>query len=567
MIEVKPTLMDRMVAAFSPERGLKRVAARAGMAAAVSLSAKAPTAPGGAILGRGGYVGGHLDRRQTRGWFARLRSANADAIGDQQTLIARSRAAHMNMPLATAAIERKVTFTVGTGLMAIPELDASALGISEDAALALSSQIAADYDCYMASTDPDAERTATGYALQEIILRGVLASGDLLQIRVMPENQTGRISDTAWKLIEADRVVSPVGHIEGEALAAGPYEGRICVAGVVLDDYGAPLAYGVMKKAPAVYGFGARYGRMADDLVFIPAWGTRSPLPTSMLVMAKKRPEQARGVPMLASTLETLKQLSDLTEAELFAAVLQAMIAIVYKSPGATPMPQPDYGEAGSAEADQGLQYPDRPLNEQRFESGTVLEIDSAAGADMKTPGRPNPAFDPFHKALAGHVAAATGIPFGVLMLSFTNSYSASRGELEVLYVAVRAEREWLASMAETPRYQAWLYEQVARGRYRMPGFLTNARLRARWSNVRFRGDGKINLDPAREAKALEVHEAHGWRTGAEITAELTGGDYDANVKRRIGEHERFVAGKLPIPNQRGGGASPASDQEERETE
>jgi hypothetical protein len=49
---------------------------------------------------------------------------------------------------------------------------------------------------------------------------------------------------------------------------------------------------------------------------------------------------------------------------------------------------------------------------------GTVLEIDSEAGAEMKSPGRPNPAFDPFFTAMAKQIAAAIEIPLEVLMLS-----------------------------------------------------------------------------------------------------------------------------------------------------
>lgn len=580
MIEVRPTMMDRMVAAVSPRRGLERMAARASLAAATALTSPrsgAPTEPGGRIIGRGGYKGGHTDRRQTRGWFARMRSANADAVGNQKTLIARARDATMNMPLATAAVERPITFTVGTGLMAIPDLDAERLGITEEEALKLSSRIASDYDNYMASTDADAERTASGYGLQEIILRSVLEAGDVLQIRVMPDQQPGRRFLTAWKLIEADRIVSPANHEEGtrwggeraagrggrrgrRSRAADEPTGNVITAGVEVDEYGAPVAFHVLKRAPDSYGGSVRASRVGGDTVRIPAWGERSSLRSAVHVMAKRRPEQVRGVSMLAPVLETLKQLSDLTEAELFAAVLQGMLAIIYKSPGASPMPEPDYGDEGSAEAARGLDNADRPLANYRLEAGTVLEVDADAGAEMKTPGRPNPAFDPFFVALAKQVAAAIEVPIEVLLLAFEASYSASRGALEVFYLTVRKRREWLASHSETPRYQCWLYEQVARGRYSMPGFLSNEDMRALWSNVRFRGDGKISLDPTREAKALEVHEAHAWSTGADITAELNGGDYDANVRRRIGEHRRFIDGGLPIPNAKGGGAEIAAE-------
>lgn len=562
MMEVRTNIIDRMVAAFSPQRAADRLVARARLQAATALTSKSPTEPGGRIFGRGGYNGGDANRRQTRGWRARLRSANQDVLGDQRTVIARARHAAMNMPLATAAVERPITFTVGTGLMAIPDLDAARLGISEEQALELSSQIAADYDNYMASKDADAERTATGYALQEIILRGVLESGDVLVVRCMPEDQIGRRHETAWKLYEADRIVSPANHTEGERIVAGkPGAGNICAGGVEVDDYGAPIAYHVLKKASETAGGSLRAGRTGDDTVRFAAWGEKSGLPTAFLVMAKRRPEQFRGASILAPVLEALQQVSTLTEAELFAAILQGMLAVTYKSPGAMPLPEPDYEVADpivTGGLDRGLDDASRPLANYRLEAGTVLEIDAEDEVDVKTPGRPNPAFDPFFTAIAKQIAAAIEVPYEVLMLSFTASYSASRGAIEVFYLTVFKRREWLASMSEAIRYRAWLYEQVAKGVYRMAGFLQNGLRRELWSNVRFRGDGKISLDPTREAKALEVHEAHAWQTSAEITAGLTGGDYDANVRRRAGEHKRWVGAGLPIPNAKGGGAEPA---------
>jgi hypothetical protein len=93
MIEIRPNVMDRMVAAFSPERGLKRMAARASLAAATALTAPrggSPTDPG-AIWGRGGYKAGMqppADARLVRpGAVGQCRHARRPA-----TLIARARA-------------------------------------------------------------------------------------------------------------------------------------------------------------------------------------------------------------------------------------------------------------------------------------------------------------------------------------------------------------------------------------------------------------------------------------------------------------------------------------------
>lgn len=547
--------LDRAIGAVAPGAGLRRVAQRAALSAATSMS---PVSTGGRIIGPGGYRGGQSDRRATKGWFAKIRSANGDGLGRQENLIARSTDAWMNLPLATAVIERRVTYAVGTGMMAIPQLDAERLGLTPEAAATLTAKIMRDYDAYMASKDPDAERSATGYEQQEIVLRGQLLAGDMLALRVMPEGQFGRRHLTAWKLVEGGRILSPLAHTDGEPITSAVIGdvGNTLVAGVEQDGYGAAVAYHVLKKAPD----SAAWCRQAGDTTRIPAWGEKTGLPSAILVMQKKRAEQARGVPLLAPVLETLKQISDLTDAELFAAVLTAMLAITYKSPGAGALPEADYGSGDIVSASAMPET--AQASEYRMEAGTVLEIDTDAEVDVKTPGRPNPAFDPFFVALCKQLGAALETPVEVLLLQFEASYTASKAAMDNFYVLVRKVRESLGSHWCTPSYECWLYEQAAKGRYpEIPAaFFSDALLRELWSDVRHRGDGKIALNPLQEAKAFEIYEAHGWRTGQDITAELSGGDYDANVKTRIGEQQRWVAGGLPVPNQQGGGSAPADE-------
>lgn len=561
-MDKRPNLIDRAVSYVSPKAGMQRMAARASMAAASAMAASPVVGNGGPIgrlTGPSGYDAGRSGSKGLRGLFRRPRSANADFIGGQKTLIGASRYATMNMPLATAAVERPIEFTIGTGLMAIPDVDAEEVGLTPEQLAPITKRLRVDYDEYMASMDPDAEQSATGYVTQEIIMRGVLEGGDQLLVRVMPESQRGRRSTTAWKQYEADWIVSPSGHVEGEGLASGPYAGNICIAGVVQDGFGAPIAFSLLKRDPGTFS-----GRTVDDTVFIPAWGDKTGLPTAFLVLKKRRAGQTRGVPFLAPVLDIVQKVSTLTRAEAYAAVMTAMIAVIYKSPGAQALPEPDYQTPGEgAIVDGGMQAVDAP-REYPFEEGSIFEIDSEGDVDVKSPGRPNPAFDPFFLGLARQIGAGTGIPVEVLMLHFLSSYTASRAAFESLYqILVRPRREWLGGQCEAIRYACWVYEQVARGRYRLPGFLSDENKRAAWTRVRFRGDGKLSMDPGREAKALEVHEAHGWSTGAQITAELNGGDYDANVTTRIAEHARFVEGGLPIPNAVGGGAAPSSDGEQ----
>lgn len=551
MEKVRTNWIDRAVAAVSPARGAQRLAERASY---LAISA-AVTEPGGTIERSGGYRAGQSDRRQTRGWFARPRSANSDALGRQRDLVGRSRDAAMNLAPATAAIERNVTFTVGTGLMAIPDLDAGVLGLTPEQKAEWTARMLRDYDEYMASTDPDAERASTGYGQQAVVLRAMFESGDTLGLRCWPDQQIGRVHMTAWKLVEAERVASPANHIEGDRFG-GP-NGPVVVGGVELDPYGAAQAFHVIQKAPR---FGA-LNRMAGDTLRYPAWGKDTQLPSALLVFEKRRPEQARGVPFLAPVLELVKLFSDATDAAALALVLQSMLAVVYKSPGASAMPEPDYG---TGELVQAVSMPETAMGAPTssnilMEAGMTLEIDTDADVKNLRP-EGNPAFEKFFETLLTLVGAATGTPFGVLMARFNNSYTASKGELELFYKEVVRRVDRFAANWCKPHRDCWLYEQVARGIYKLPGFLEDLAVRQAWCSVRWAGDGKISLDPLRERKAFEIDEAHAWRTGQQITAEINGGDFDANIERRQAEHDKFTAAGLPVPNQKGGGAAPVDD-------
>ncbi len=559
-VRARPNLIDRAVGFMNPQAGLERMEARTRLTASATMF-------GGAT---GGYRGAHTDRGKRRGWFARARSANADNLPGADRMRAEQRDAAMNQPIATAAINRKVTFAIGTGLMAIPAINGAALGLTAAEQEAWEQRIATDYDAYMASKDVDAARQATGYSVQSIVERGTITSGDMLALRVMPDDQPGRVTATAWHLVEADRLRNPPTVADG---ARDPRTGNVIAGGVEVDHHWNPVAYWILKQHPGDLQIVSAAAMVPER---IEAWDTKLHLPRVVHVYKKERAEQVRGVGMLATVLEPLKMVSDLSDAELFASVMSAMIAVVYKSPGATPMPEPDYGQEGGATgeaADTGAGAYDIPPEapQYKFESGSVMEIDSEAEVEIKSPGRPNSAFDPFFQAIVRQIGAAIGVPAGVLMLMFNSSYTASKAELEALYMDIRAERAWFGGDWCVPTYVCFIAEKVARGDYDMPGFFSDLAVRAAWTGVDWRGDGKITLNPLQEAKGFEVQEAHGWRTGEEITAELTGGSFRENIRRRGREHRAWQTEGLPVPGQAGAPKAeqpaPADDEKKDEEE
>ena len=183
-----------------------------------------------------------------------------------------------------------------------------------------------------------------------------------------------------------------------------------------------------------------------------------------------------------------------------------------------------------------------------KMEAGTVLEVESDAEVDMKSPGRPNSAFDPFFQAIVRQIGAAFGVPAGVLLAMFNSSYTASKAELELFYITVRRLVAFTVSAWCKPVYECFLAEKVARGDYVMPGFFADLAMRAAWCGADWRGDGKITLNPAQEAAGYKINFDNGWMTGQQITAELTGGSFRENIRTRGAEFRAWKAEGLPVP-------------------
>jgi hypothetical protein len=206
-----------------------------------------------------------------------------------------------NMPLATAAIERPIEFTIGTGLMAIPEIDPEEVGMTPDALAPIIKRMRVDYDEYMASKDPDAEQSSTGYALQEITMRAEM-TGDMLGPRDA-RGQRGRRSTTAWKMYEAIGWCRRIGHTEGLKLSSGPYAGQVCIAGVVQDGYGEPIAFSVLKRDPGSFNV-----RMADDTSSISRPGAKDRPADRVPGRAEKARQPDARVPFLAPVLDIIQK-------------------------------------------------------------------------------------------------------------------------------------------------------------------------------------------------------------------------------------------------------------------
>jgi lambda family phage portal protein len=506
---VKPTLADRVVAWVNPVAGAHRWRARTFLALT------------------GGYDGGRRDRRSTRSWRPKEASANADIIGDLPDLRARSRDLVRNNPIAGGAIATVVTNVVGDGLTLQSRIDAKVLGMNEEEAAAWQESAEREWEIFCESCD--FTRAQSHYELQALALRGVLESGDILAVRRYRKDP-GDTYGTKILLIEADRVSNP-----GRAADSAQL-----VAGVAFDGNGVATGYQVASRHPDDFLAG---NKDALKWSLVPARDDASGRALALLLFDRLRPDQARGVPYLAPVIEVLKQLSNLTDAELKATVVASMFTAFVTS-----APQGDATDeiVGASDASTVAD----PQKEIALEdAGAIVQLDAGQDVKIANPGRPNPIFEAFTDAVYKQVGVALELPKELVVKSFQASYSASRAALEMAWQFFRRRRSWLAWRLCQPTYEWMLEEAVASGRIVAPGFFDDPLRRQAYLGSDWVGPTRIILDPQKEAAADREDLNLGVTTRADIIARRTGGTIEQKTAQLAKENRlRASAGLTDAP-------------------
>ena len=473
-----------------------------------------------AFAGVGQYTGASSTKTSMRNFNPTAGSADSDTLGDLPTLRARSRDLGRNAGLARGARNTSKVNVVGTGLRLRAMLQREVLGLSDDAAETWEDNVEVLFHLWANAKTADVTRTQNFYELQALAFLSAFDSGDVFAIRRYKEGVS--FLALCLQLVEADRVATP------DDLTADPE--KDVRDGVEVDSDGAPVAYHVRNTHPGDDGLLNRFSPADQKFVRIPARGKAGDA-LMIHLFDKDRIGLTRGVPMLAPVIESLKQLDRYAEAELMAAVVSAFFTVFIKSTDGTS----DIAAQGETLGNgtfggDGLPT---PTNQVALGSGSIVEL--APGEDIveSNPNRPNVNFDPFWLAMVRQIGIALGIPYEVLIMHFSSSYTASKAALEVARQFYMERRTWLARNFCQPTYEWFLTECVLRGVIDAPGFLDDPIKRAAWCGSDWIGPAQITLDPAKEAKAAEAYIDLGIETVESVTIKTNGGDWWRNAEQR----------------------------------
>lgn len=431
--------------------------------------------------------------------------------------------------LATGALKTLRTNVVGPGLMLHCTPDARMLGISHEEASDWAYHTERRFSLWAGTTDCDVARQNTFVELQQLAMLAWPMSGDVFALLPVIPRPHSRY-DLRIKLVEADRVCNPgaisLGGVNQQITRLS--NGNIITQGVELDTTGEVVAYHVCSRHPLsnqyVTGNTPGWDRVAVR-------GASTGRRNILHLFNAERPEQYRGVPILAPIIAALKQLGRYIDTELIASVAGGMFAafITSTEPGARGAVNPRTGKREAME----------------LEPGMFVELNPNEHIETANPGRPNTAFDGFVVAVTRIIGAALEIPPEVLMKSFNASYSASRAALLEFWKMCKMFRAWLSRNFCQPIFEEWLCEDIARGYTDAPGFFDDPMRRQAWASSVWIGPPPGHIQPLQEVNAAEKRIALRISTRAQEAREYNGTDATQNIIEN-GFEEQMIAENSP---------------------
>ncbi len=455
-----------------------------------------------------GYDAASTTRRVNKTWSSRLGNSDTDDLPSLEKLRTNSRDAYRNQPLVTGATDTMRYNTIGGGLVLQAQPNHEMIGISEEDASAWAKDVEFKFTRIWAENkNCDAERTKNFGDVQSVAFYSTLLSGDVCAL--LPHIDRGSAFSLAVQLIEADRLSNPgLMQMDDEKTAGG----------ITVGMYGDPVTYHFNKYHPG----GNSY---LNEWVSVPAFGKESGRPNVIHLAERTRPNQRRGVPILAPVMESLKVLSEYTTAELEAALISGLYTVFVKTESGE-LPDPMTGTDDNDDSD------DRTME---LAPGLIVGLKEGEDISTANPGRPNQAFDGFVMSIIKQIGSALQVPYELLIKHFSSSYSASRAALLEAWKAFKTRRAWFAKNFCQPIYEEWLYEAVLTGAVVAPGFLESEFIRTAYCQASWNGPQPGQLDPVKETQAAVARVEAGFSTRTKEAAEMTGTDFEqnANIAKR----------------------------------
>lgn len=482
--------------------------------------------------------GAGYKKASLKSFYANSGSAHEDIEYNLETLRKRSRELYMSAPLATSAIETSRTKVVGQGLRLKSRVDGDILGWDDEKVVDFQRQVEREFALWADSKECDATGMHDFYDFQQLAIKSWLMSGDCFVLIKSQKPSRFNPYGLSMQLIEADRCRTPFfeNGMNGMVTSQKLDNGGFIYDGVETDANGKVVAYHFANKHKGEL----TPGNVETTFQRVLAAGPRTKLPIVLHIMNAERPDQYRGVPMLAPVLEALLQMRRYTEAECTAAVLQSYLTVFITS-------QTTSASAGlGLPMSAGQEVPGyEPEREYQMAPGAMIRLQDGENITTVEPTHPSGSFDVFVDAVLKQIGASLEIPAEVLIKAFNSNYSASRAALHEAWETFYMRRNWFVNDFCNPIFKCFMYEAVSKGRIDAPGFFTDPLKQKAYLRCDWIGPTPASLDPLKEVNAELLKVENGLSTHEQAALTLNGSSFDANIARLKVENEQLKeAGK-----------------------
>jgi len=434
---------------------------------------------------------------------------------DHFKLRQQARLAYHESLSAHAIVDSDADIVVGEGLKLEMAIDAEMLGLTDEQAEMISTQIENRFDEWAKSKKSDRSETNNFYQNQRLYKIFDKRDGEIFT-RLYYSKDNTLLNPLQISFIDPNQ-------IRGYSYTSTMYDYGDD-DGIIRDAAGKEIAYRIWVKA--------QDGNFSD--VTVQAKGPKSGRVFMLHGYTANYAGQRRGYTKLAVALQEFQDLTGLSSATIQKAINQASINMYTKpaeNKAATNPFEHITGGAGPSSRSYGSNPAPSPTNttptvdycpipEATLKQPGVGVFNLSGGEDLKPfpETSPGDSYAPFVESFMDYICAAMGDSREVVLKKFGENYSASRATLILVWRTAVARRQEMASDFLDPVFEMWFAEEVAAGRISVPGW-SDPRLRAAWLKHKWKGASMPNIDPQKSAKAIELYAGMG----------LTDLDYEAS--------------------------------------
>lgn len=458
---------------------------------------------------RRSYAGAIINRL-TSDWIANSTSADAEIKTSLRKLRDRSRQMVRDNPYARQAKRTTQINVVGPGIRLQSQVMSLRGNKRDDKVNAL---IEGRWDRWCRKDHCDVAGKHSFFMFEWLAAGALPESGEVI-FRIHRKPFGGSKIPLALEIIESDLLDDDY----NGAVSATGNEWRM---GVEIDRYGRPVRYAFLTRHPGDYWFQGTPDRENVKHVFLPA-------DEVIHLFIPERPNQHRGVPWFAPVIGDAHQLAGYEEAAVIRARSTASLM-------------------GFVESPEGELEPDDVENGQRiteFEPGVFKYL--APGERVTVPDlrSPDAQYETFVRAKTRRFASGFGCSYETLSRDFSETnYSSSRLSLLEDREHWKVVQSYLIENFHTRVFREWLSMAVLSGEVNLPDYELRPE---RYDNPKWLARGWSWVDPLKEVKAYREMEAAGYKTKAQIVAEL-GGDLDENIQQIARERKTASAAGVAL--------------------